>query len=62
MKNGYTPRQHAYAIAIDALRNAYENKFGELDDLTPSEKEKTKLQIFKLASALAETTRLETTI
>jgi hypothetical protein len=61
MKNGYTPRQFAYAIAIDALRHAFENKFGELDDLTPSEKEKTKLHIFKLASALAETTKLENT-
>jgi hypothetical protein len=60
MKNGYTPREFAHSIAIDALRNAYENKFGELDELTPSEKEKAKLQIFKLASTLAETTNLQT--
>ena len=37
MKNGYTPRQYAYVIAIDSLFDAERNRSGELDELTESE-------------------------
>ena len=60
MKNGYTPRQYAFALAIDALRNASLNRFGELDELNPTEQIKTKYQIQLLIEALAEKTKLET--
>jgi hypothetical protein len=61
MKIGYTPRQYAHALAIDALKNAIANRFGELDDLTPAEEEKTKHQLNLLMSTLADKAKLEIT-
>ena len=59
MNNGYTPRQYAHSLAIDALKNAYANKFGELDDLTPAEAEKAKLHIKLLMFMLADEAMLD---
>jgi len=59
MKNGYTPRQYAHALAIDALKNAYKNTFGELDDLPSAEAEKAKLHIKLLMFMLADEAKLD---
>ncbi len=59
MKNGYTPRQYAHALAIDALKNAYTNKFGELDVLTPAESKKAQLHIKLLMFMLADEAKLD---
>lgn len=58
MKNGHTPKEFAYAIAIDALRMAYQNKYHELDDLTPGEQQQTRNHIVKLHTKLADTANL----
>jgi hypothetical protein len=59
MKNGYTPRQYAHAMAIDALNNAWQNKFGELDGLTPSEERETKIHLKLLMFVLADEAKLD---
>jgi hypothetical protein len=59
MKNGYTPKQYAYALAIDALYNAEQNREGELADLTPSERAKAIEQIRLLRLRLADQINLE---
>jgi hypothetical protein len=61
MRNGYTPRQYAHALAIDALKNAHQNKFGELDDLTPAEQREAKNHLELLMSTLADKAKLEIT-
>lgn len=53
MNNGFTPKQYASSLAITALRQAFHNRSGELDDLTPSERVATRDQIRKLVETLA---------
>ena len=50
--NSLTPRQHAYSIAIDWLRNAYVGNTADLDELTPAVRRDTLAQIAKLHAEL----------
>ena len=59
MKNGYTPKQYALTIAIDGLVYAIQNRFGELDDLTPKERTDTIKQMNKLIESLASKGKLD---
>jgi len=59
MKNGYTPKEYAHAIAIDALGIAHTNKFGELDGLTPSETRHVQEHIERLRTRLADQAKLD---
>ena len=59
MNNGYTPRQFAHALAIDALISAVKNRQGELDDLEPHEVTKVQDAILKLKEVLAERAALD---
>lgn len=62
MKNGYTPKQFAYTVAIDQLYSVYNQKGGWLDsasDLTEADKIEVRKQIAKLHKKLAETVNLE---
>jgi hypothetical protein len=60
MKNGYTPRQYAHALAIDALMSAVKNRQGELDDLEPHEVNKVQDALLKIKERLAERANLDT--
>ena len=59
MNNGYTPRQFAHALAIDALVSAVKNRQGELDDLEPHEVTRVQDAILKLKERLAERANLD---
>ena len=59
MKNGYTPKEFAYSIAVDALLSAINNDLGELDGLTNSQKIKAIEQLNKLRVQLADKVNLE---
>ena len=59
MKNGYTPREFAHSIAVDALLLAIRNTSGELDGLTPSERSKAIEQLSKLRVQLADKAHLD---
>ena len=59
MNNGYTPRQFAHALAIDALNSAVRNRQGELDDLAPHEVTKVQDALLKLKDVLAERAALD---
>lgn len=59
MKNGFTPREFAHSIAIDALAAAFHNRTRELDDLTPGEIVMTRRAITKLYNRLVETSKLD---
>ena len=59
MNNGYTPRQFAHALAIDALNSAVKNRQGELDDLAPHEITKVQDALLKLREVLAERAALD---
>lgn len=61
MNNGYTPRQFAHALAIDALNSAVRNRQGELDDLAPHEVTKVQDALLKLKDVLAERAALDIT-
>lgn len=61
MKNGYTPKEYAHSIAIDALHSALRNNLGELDGLTPKETEQTIAQMNKLMIALADKVKMDIT-
>jgi iron uptake system EfeUOB component EfeO/EfeM len=62
MKNGYTPKEFAYSIAVEHLFNIYHDRDGWLDDqeITESDRKKVKEQIAKLHKKLAEVVNLET--
>jgi hypothetical protein len=59
MNNGYTPRQFAHALAIDALVSAVKNRQGELDDLEPHEVVRVQDALLKLKDVLAERAALD---
>lgn len=59
MHNGYTPRQYAHALAIDALVSAVKNRQGELDGLEPHEIVRVQDAILKLKDALAQRSALD---
>lgn len=59
MNNGYTPRQFAHALAIDALMSAVKNRQGELDDLAPHEVIKVQDALLRLRDMLAERSALD---
>ena len=61
MKNGFTPKEYAYAIAIDALYHAIKNKDREIDDVTKSEQNKVIEQMKKLREILAQKSKLDIT-
>lgn len=60
MNNGYTPRQFAHALAIDALMSAVKNSQGELDDLEAHEVTKVQDALLKLKDVLAQRAALDT--
>lgn len=62
MKNGFTPREYAHALAIDALSNAYHNSLGELDELSPAEQEAARNAILRLHDSLADKAKLDTAL
>lgn len=61
MKNGYTPTEAAYSIAIDWLKAAYEEQTSDLEDLTANKTERRKVReaIRKLHSRLATDAHLD---
>jgi hypothetical protein len=59
MKNGYTPREFAHSIAVDALRDAYLNRLGDLEGLTPAQVVKARAAIVRLHDALAAAAKLD---
>jgi hypothetical protein len=59
MKNKYTPKEYAHALAIDALIHALQNKFGELDDLTPADRVNLKVEMRRLVERLADEAKLD---
>ena len=61
MKNGFTPKEYAYAIASDALYHAIKNKDREIDDVTESEQNKVIEQMKKLREILAQKSKLDIT-
>ena len=61
MKNGFTPKEYAYAVAIDALYYAIKNKDREIDDVTESEQNKVIDQMKKLREVLAQKSKLDIT-
>jgi len=61
MKNGFTPKEYAYAVAIDALYHAINNKDREIDDVTESEQNKVIDQMKKLREVLAQKSNLDIT-
>ena len=61
MKNGFTPKEYAYAVAIDALYHAIKNKDREIDDVTESEQNKVIDQMKKLREVLAQKSKLDIT-
>jgi hypothetical protein len=61
MKNGFTPKEYAYSIAADALFNAFHNRFGELDGLTPVQAKQASEQIDKLRTKLLDAAKLDST-
>ena len=61
MKNGFTPKEYAYSVAIDALYHAIKNKDREVDDVTESEQNKAIDQMKKLREVLAQKSKLDIT-
>ena len=61
MKNGFTPKEYAYSVAIDALYHAIKNKDREVDDVTESEQNKVIEQMKKLREILAQKSKLDIT-
>ena len=59
MKNGFTPRQYAYALAADALYHAERNSRGQLDDLPPAERDKAVEQMRILRFKLQDKANLD---
>ena len=59
MKNGFTPKEYAYALAAEALWSAEQNRRGQLDDLSPSEREKTIEQMRILRMKLQDKMHLD---
>jgi iron uptake system EfeUOB component EfeO/EfeM len=62
MKNGYTPKEFAYSVAVEHLFHIFHDRDGWLEDqdITESDRKKVKEQIAKLHKKLAETANLET--
>jgi hypothetical protein len=61
MKNGFTPKEYAYSVAMDALYHAIKNKDREVDDVTESEQNKIIDQMKKLREVLAQKSKLDIT-
>jgi len=61
MKNGFTPKEYAYSVAMDALYHAIKNKDREVNDITESEQNKVIDQMKKLREVLAQKSKLDIT-
>jgi hypothetical protein len=63
MKNGYTPKEFAYSMAIDHLQQLWKNTdyWSDYEQLTEANIKQVKEQIAKLRSKLADTAKLDTT-
>jgi hypothetical protein len=61
MKNGFTPKEYAYSVAMDALYHAIKNKDREVNDFTESEQNKVIDQMKKLREVLAQKSKLDIT-
>lgn len=64
MKNGYTPREFAYSIAIDQLHHVMKGiELGQYDDeLTPSEQKEVVSAMTRLRFSLVEKAKLDDTV
>jgi len=63
MKNGYTPKEFAYSMAVDHLTHLWKHTDWWTNDehLTEVNIKQVKEQIEKLRSKLADTAKLDTT-
>jgi hypothetical protein len=63
MKNGYTPKEFAYSMAVDHLTHLWKHTDWWTSDehLTEVNIKQVKEQIDKLRSKLADTAKLDTT-
>jgi hypothetical protein len=61
MKNGYTPREYAYSIAIDALHAALRNREDVMEGFTRQEMQDSIMQINKLMLSLADKVKMDVT-
>ena len=63
MKNGYTPKEFAYSMAVDHLERLWKHTDFWTDEeyLTKANVKQVKEQIAKLRSKLADTAKLDTT-
>lgn len=59
MKNGFTPKEYAYSVAIDALHRAMHNMMDELYGLNETEKKHAIKHMIKLQAKLADTVKLD---
>ena len=59
MKNGYTPKEFAHSIAVDALNRAIVERYNDPDDVTPSDNRKVIAQLRKLRDRLADEAKLD---
>jgi hypothetical protein len=59
MKNGYTPREYAHSLAVDALIAAHGDRQNELAGLTSKEVEQVRAQLEKLIERLANAAKLD---
>ena len=59
MKNGYTPKAYAYAIAINVLNGAIIERYNDPQDVTPSENRLVIDQLRKLRERLATDAKLD---
>lgn len=64
MKNGYTPKQFAYSVVVDALYERMKGiQLGHYDEeLTPSNQKQTLEQMRKLREQLANKAKLDLVI
>ena len=59
--NSLTPRQHAYSIAIDWVRNAYHGNTGDLQELTPAIQHQVRQHLAKIHDLLVDKSRMQGT-
>lgn len=57
--NGFTPRQFAHDLAASWISAAYQQRTGDLQDLSGSQLEEVKRQLAKLYSKLLNEARLD---
>lgn len=59
LNNGYTPKEYAYSVAVDALQYAMHSQSGELDGLTERQAELVVEAMQILRQKLADEVKLD---